>query len=137
MKLKIVFKVLKFRWEDRRSGPNFLVGCRGEPPSYSEPSQRLRHLNYLTFGASFYSYHNSHLHKCSAVAEMGDRLATIDMDRKLGAVSLWTRGSWVPICNNVARAEAYLPTKWHLHPSSRLATTDTGRKLGAVSLWGG
>jgi len=28
-------------------------------------------------------------YKCSAVAEMGDRLATIDMDRKLGAVSLW------------------------------------------------
>ena len=24
------------------------------------------------------------LHKCSAVAEMGNRLATIDMDRKLG-----------------------------------------------------
>jgi len=30
----------------------------------------------------------------------------------------------------VARAEAYLHTKWHLDPSSRLATTDIGRKLG-------
>ena len=29
--------------------------------------------------------------KYSAVAEMGDRLATIDMGRKLGAVSLWGR----------------------------------------------
>ena len=28
------------------------------------------------------------INKCSAVAEMGDRLATIDMDRKLGAVPL-------------------------------------------------
>ena len=27
--------------------------------------------------------------------------------------------------------EAYLPTKWHPHPSSCLATTDMGRKLGA------
>jgi len=28
--------------------------------------------------------------------------------------------------------EAYLHTKWHLHPSSRLATTDMGRKLGVL-----
>jgi len=34
--------------------------------------------------------------KSSAVAEMGDRLATIDVGRKLGAVPLF-RGSWVPI----------------------------------------
>ena len=35
--------------------------------------------------------------------------------------------------NNVASciwAEAYLPAKWHLDPSSRLATIDMGRKLG-------
>jgi len=38
----------------------------------------------------------------------------------------------VRIKHNVARAEAYLHTKWHLDPSSRLATTDIGRKLGAV-----
>jgi len=37
---------------------------------------------------------------------------------------------------NVAWAEAYLRTKWHLDPSGRLATTDVGRKLGAVPLWG-
>jgi len=36
------------------------------------------------------------------------------------------RMSWVP---NVAWAEAYLRTKWHLDPSSRLATRDMGRKL--------
>jgi len=32
--------------------------------------------------------------------------------------------------NNVAWAEAYLRTKWHLDPSSRLATTDMRQKLG-------
>jgi len=38
-----------------------------------------------------------YLYKSSASAEMGDRLATIDMGRKLGAaVPLW-RGSWVTI----------------------------------------
>jgi len=34
--------------------------------------------------------------KCSAVAEMGDRLATIDIVRKLRAVPLWGV-SWVPM----------------------------------------
>ena len=43
----------------------------------------------------------------------------------------------VRIVYNVAWAEAYLRTKWHLDPSSRLATTDIGRKLGAVPLRGG
>jgi len=43
---------------------------------------------------------------------------------------LFGRGSWVPIQHDVAWAEAYLPTKWHLDPSSHLATTDMGRKLG-------
>ena len=33
-------------------------------------------------------------HKCSAVAEMDDRLATIDVDRKWGgALSLWGGGA--------------------------------------------
>jgi len=35
--------------------------------------------------------------KCSAVAEMGDRLATIDMGRKEGGLLYSFRGSWVPI----------------------------------------
>jgi len=59
---------------------------------------------------------------------MGDRLATIDMGRKEGEV-----GTGFP-SNTMGWAEAYLHTKWHLHPSSRVATTDKGRKLGAVSL---
>jgi len=32
--------------------------------------------------------------------------------------------------HNVAWADAYLRTKWHLDPSSRLDTIDMGRKLG-------
>jgi len=35
--------------------------------------------------------------KSSAAAEMGDRLATIDMDRKVGAAIPFPWGSWVPI----------------------------------------
>ena len=30
-------------------------------------------------------------------------------------------------------AEAYLHTKWHLHPSSRFVTTGMGRKLGGCA----
>jgi len=40
------------------------------------------------------------VNKCSAVAEMGDRLATIDMGRKLGTVSLLGRGAGSP-CNTM------------------------------------
>jgi len=40
---------------------------------------------------------SSEVNKCSAVAEIGDHLATIDMGRKLGAVPPYWRGSWVPI----------------------------------------
>ena len=38
---------------------------------------------------------------------------------------------WVPIKHNVALAEAYIRTKWHVDDSSRLATTYMGRpKIG-------
>jgi len=63
--------------------------------------------------------------KRSAVDQMGDRLATIDMGRKLGGVPPFFGGgrrSWVPIQHNVAGAEAYLHVKFHLGPSNRLAT---------------
>ena len=72
-------------------------------------------------------FHCTITNKCSAVADMGDRLSTIDMDRKLveGAVPLWGRGTESP-SNNVARDEAYLPIKWYLDPSSRLRTTGMG-----------
>jgi len=61
--------------------------------------------------------------KSSAVAEMGDRMATIGMGRKWGEAAV---GGWVHTgcpSNTVAWAEAYLLTKWHLYPSNRLATT--------------
>jgi len=38
--------------------------------------------------------------------------------------------------NNVAWAEVYLRTKWHLNPFSRFSTTDIGLKLGAVHHFG-
>jgi len=59
---------------------------------------------------------------------MVDRLATIDMGRKWGLrcpFRGWGRrraGS----SHNVAWAEAYLLTKWHLDPPNRLATIDMG-----------
>ena len=53
---------------------------------------------------------------------------------KLGGGCLFSAGSWIPIKQKVACAEAYRDIKWHLSPSSRLATTDIGRKLGAVPL---
>jgi len=54
--------------------------------------------------------HNDHGTSWSpAVAEMGDRLATIDMGQKLGALPL-IGGSWIP-CNTVALAAVYLRTQ--------------------------
>jgi len=58
--------------------------------------------------------------KCSAVAEIGDRLATIDMGREEGGCMLCRfRGDRE---HNVAWTKVYLRTKWHRDPSSRLAT---------------
>ena len=54
-----------------------------------------------------------------------------------GAVLLFfLGGSWVPIYHDVAWAEVYLCTKWHLNPASSLATTDIGRNLGGVAPFG-
>ena len=68
-------------------------------------------LNRLTFS-----------NKSSAVAEMGDRLATIDVGRKVGRGCC---GWGSPLSHHLTQcgwAEAYLFTKWHLDPSNRLAT---------------
>jgi len=62
--------------------------------------------------------------------DLSNRLATIDMGRKLGSCE----GELRPQLTQSRLVEAYLHTKWHLNPSSRLATTDMGRKLGAVPL---
>jgi len=66
--------------------------------------------------------------KSSAVAEIGDCLATIDMGRKLG--TLFGGGRVGPHLTQCPWDEAYLRTKWHLDPYSRLATIDMGQKLG-------
>ena len=67
--------------------------------------------------------------KCSAVAEMGDRLATTDMGQKRG-------GELGPRLTKCSLAEAYLHIKWHLDPSSHLAITDIGQNLADCALWG-
>jgi len=64
------------------------------------------------------------INKCSAVAEMVDRLATIEMGRKVGAVLLGVELG--PHLTQCSRAEAHLRTKWYLDPSNRLATTNNG-----------
>ena len=77
--------------------------------------------------------------KCSTVAEMGDRLVTIDMGCKVGGCAAF-RGEPGPPSNTMSPAPrpTSLPksTKWHLDPPSCLATTDMGGKMEAVPLWG-
>jgi len=68
------------------------------------------------------------LHGEMTFTEMGDRLATIDMGRKLGAVPPFLGGGLGPHLT-----QAYFRTKWHLDSSSRLATIDICRKFRAVS----
>jgi len=68
---------------------------------------------------------------------MGDRLATIDIGRKLGAVPLLWGGELSLHPTQCRWPETYLHTKFHLDPSSRLATTDMGRKLGGCAPFGG
>jgi len=64
--------------------------------------------------------------KSSAVADMGHRLATTDIDRKVGSPGpLPWRGELSP-----HNTKAYFRIKWHPGSSSRLATIDMGRKMG-------
>ena len=67
--------------------------------------------------------------KSSVVAEMGDRLATIDMGRNRhgpksggGAAVLLFVGELGPHLTQCRMGEAYRRTKWHLDPSKPLAT---------------
>ena len=66
------------------------------------------------------------INKSSAVAEMGDRLTTIDMAEKWES-AVRELGPHLTLCRPV---EAYLSNKWHLDLSSHLATIDMGRMLG-------
>jgi len=59
--------------------------------------------------------------KCSAVAEMGDRLTTIDMSQKLGAVPFFKGGSWIPNltqCGLGRGLPSYLVASWSIQPFS-------------------
>jgi len=58
--------------------------------------------------------------KSSAVAEMGDRLATIGPKSGGGLLCPFLRGGAESPSDT--RAEAFLHTKWHLDPFNRLAT---------------
>jgi len=78
-----------------------------------------------------------HTTKCNkssaAVAETGNRLPTIDIGLKRAGALLCPfsgeGGGARPHLTQCRLVEAYLPTKWHLDPSSNLAATDMGRKL--------
>ena len=63
--------------------------------------------------------------KCSAIAEMGVRLATIDMGQKECSF----QGELGPHLTQCGLGRGLLRTKWHLDPSSRL-TTIHGPKSG-------
>jgi len=66
-----------------------------------------------------YGCHLRWLNKCSAVAEMGDRLATIDMGRKLkGAVPLLGAGPGSP-CNTIRPGPrpTFVPSGILIHPA--------------------
>ena len=81
---------------------------------------------YLKFQLLFNTTVGS-FHKCSAVAEIGDRLATIDMGLKLGAVPFG--GAGFP-CNIMWPGPSLLRTKWYPDPSNRLAGYCSGSNMG-------
>jgi len=66
---------------------------------------------------------------------MGDRLATKDMDQKVGAaVALSVGGAGSP-SNTVSPGQRPIPillNQWHLDPTSRLTNIDMGRKVGLL-----
>jgi len=65
---------------------------------------------------------------------MGDRLATIDVGRKVGWAAVPpSRRELGPHLTH-CRLSRYLRTTWHLDPSSCLTAIDKGRKLGAMLL---
>jgi len=76
------------------------------------------------------------VNKCSAVAEMGDRLVTIDMDRNWGLCPSGGGGAGSP-SNTMSPGTrpTSLPTGNLIYPT--VTTADMGRKLGAVPNWGG
>ena len=93
---------------------------------------------YILYACPRVTVDDERRNKLSAVAEMGNRLATIDMGRKVGGgccATFWGAGSpsnakWPGL------RPTSVPSGILIHPASnpysRLATTDMGRKLGAA-----
>ena len=75
--------------------------------------------NNLSNNTASESFRNSY--KCSAVAEMGDRFATIDMGRKLGGCThfFFWGGSWVPIeqCRLLGPMPNFVPSGILIYPA--------------------
>jgi len=79
------------------------------------------------------------VNKCSALAEMGDHLATIDMGQKWGGCAPLGEGELGPRltqCGQARSLPTYRVASWILYPSSHLTTTDVGRKLGGCASMG-
>ena len=74
--------------------------------------------------------------KCSAVAQTGERLVTIDTGRKIGGAVALLRKELGPHLTQCGLGRPYLHTKWHLEASSCLATISMGQKLGGLSPFG-
>jgi len=78
----------------------------------------------------------SYTNKCSTVAEMGYRLAPIDMGQKLGAWAPFLGGGVLGhhVTRGLGRGCAFVAsgicTVWHLDPSRRLATIDMAENWG-------
>jgi len=69
---------------------------------------------------------------------MGDRMATVDMGRKLGGhATFWGSGELGPHLTQCRLGRGQPCNKWHLDPSSPLTTIDICQKSGAMSLLGG
>ena len=82
-----------------------------------------------------YKY-DTNVHKCSAVAETGDHLDTIDMGDNWGLCPLW--GEARSPCNTMwpGPRPTFVPSGILIHPA--VWTIDMGRKWGALPpFWGG
>jgi len=73
--------------------------------------------------------------KSSAVAEMGDRLATIDMGQKVGAaVPPFRGGELGPHLTQCRLGRGLPPYQWCLNPCNRLATRQRHRQTGQTTV---
>jgi len=91
--------------------------------SFYVARQSMQHLLWIV---------DTYSNKSSAAAKIVDRLATIDLNRKLEGCAPVLGERWITMYHNVVWVEAYLRTKSHLDPSSRLATINMSRKVAGL-----